>query len=229
MRAAVKHCVSNVVVLSTDKAVFPINAMGMSKALMEKVAISKSREGLSKDTKISITRYGNVMASRGSVIPLFVDQILKGGPITITYPKMTRFMMALEEAVELVMFAFQNSEGGEVFIQKSPAATVEQIAKVLIKIFNSSCDIVEIGIRHGEKLPEVLMTQEARYRSDDLDIYFRINPDSRGLNYRSYMESGENIPQDEGDYTSASTKLLNDQELEELLRKLPIVSSILNK
>ena len=203
--------------------------MGMSKALMEKVAISKSREGLSKDTKISITRYGNVMASRGSVIPLFVDQILKGGPITITYPKMTRFMMALEEAVELVMFAFQNSEGGEVFIQKSPAATVEQIAKVLIKIFNSSCDIVEIGIRHGEKIHEVLMTQEERYRSDDLDIYFRINPDSRGLNYRSYMESGENIPQDEGDYTSASTKLLNDQELEELLRKLPIVSSILNK
>jgi UDP-N-acetylglucosamine 4,6-dehydratase len=224
LNAAINAQVKNVIVLSTDKAVYPINAMGMSKALMEKVSVAKSKN-LGKDqTIICVTRYGNVMASRGSVIPLFVSQIKSGAPITITDPEMTRFMMSLDDAVRLVLFAFSNGEGGDTFVQKSPAATIGQLARVLKKIFNGSSDIRVIGSRHGEKLHECLVSREEMIRSLDLGDFYRIQSDSRDLNY-ALLEQGNRKLETLEDYTSGNTHQLTDAELEELLLGLDYIKS----
>jgi UDP-glucose 4-epimerase len=223
LNAAIAQKVKKVIVLSTDKAVNPINAMGMSKALMEKVAVAKSRNlGLNEAT-ICVTRYGNVMASRGSVIPLFVNQLKAGQPITVTDPEMTRFMMSLENAVDLVLFAFEKGKGGDTFVQKAPAATVGQLARVLKGIFASSSEIRVIGTRHGEKKHEALVNREEMVRAEDLGDYFRIPSDSRGLNYSLYFEEGEQRVAQAEDYTSANTHRLNDDELETLLSNLDYI------
>lgn len=223
LRAAIAYEVKKVIVLSTDKAVYPINAMGMSKALMEKVAVARSRNMKAGETTISVTRYGNVMASRGSVIPLFVDQVRAGRPLTITDPDMTRFMMSLDDAVDLVMYAFAHGEGGDIFVQKAPAATIGQLARVLKAIFASAADVRVIGTRHGEKKHETLLNREEMVRSRDLGNYFRILSDSRDLNYAQYFEQGEDRVTREEDYTSANTHRLDDTELEKLLRNLPYI------
>ena len=188
--AAIKYGVENVVVLSTDKAVYPINAMGMSKALMEKVMVAKSRNISKEKLVFSGTRYGNVMASRGSVIPLFIEQIKAGKPITITDPNMTRFMMTLEDAVELVMFAFHNAKQGDIFVQKAPAATIETLAIALKEIYNAGNEIKVIGTRHGEKLYETLVNREEMSRAEDIGDYYRIPADDRDLNYEHYFSEG---------------------------------------
>ena len=223
LNAAINCGVKNVVVLSTDKAVYPINAMGMSKALMEKVSVAKSRNLEEGDTTICVTRYGNVMASRGSVIPLFISQIKAGKPLTITDPEMTRFMMSLEDAVDLVLFAFEKGRGGDSFIQKAPAATIGQLARVLVKMFKSESEIVVIGTRHGEKLHECLLNREEMVRSEDLGDYYRIVSDARDLNYALFFEEGEKKIAKAEDYTSGNTKMLSDAELEEMLLKLDYV------
>lgn len=223
LNAAIAAGVKNVIVLSTDKAVYPINAMGMSKALMEKVSVAKSKN-LGKDqATICVTRYGNVMASRGSVIPLFISQIKSGKPITITDPEMTRFMMSLDDAVRLVLFAFNNGQGGDTFVQKSPAATIGQLAKVLVKMFNGSNEIRVIGSRHGEKKDECLVNREEMIRSEELDEFYRIQSDSRDLNY-SLLEQGNRKLATLDDYTSGNTHRLSDAELEELLLSLDYVN-----
>jgi UDP-N-acetylglucosamine 4,6-dehydratase len=229
INAAISNSVRSVVVLSTDKAVYPINAMGMSKGLMEKVAIAKSRCNQSCGTKISITRYGNVMASRGSVIPLFVEQILRNVPITITNPSMTRFMMDLDQAVSLVLHAFESGISGDTFIQKSPAATIVQLAHVLQKILDKKCEIKEIGIRHGEKMHETLMSREERFRSNESEKYFCIPADSRDLSYGEYYDIGQSYSDELNDYTSSNTHLLTDGELEAMLLKLPLIASSLGQ
>lgn len=223
LNAAINHGVKNVVVLSTDKAVYPINAMGMSKALMEKVAVAKSRNLGQNDTTICVTRYGNVMASRGSVIPLFISQIKSGKPITITDPEMTRFMMTLDDAVDLVLFAFNNGKGGDSFVQKSPASTIGQLARVLLKLFGGKSEVAVIGTRHGEKQHECLLNREEMVRSEDLGEYYRIHSDARDLNYALYFEKGEKLIAGLDDYTSGNTKQLTDEELEEMLLKLEYV------
>jgi UDP-glucose 4-epimerase len=220
LNAAIANKVKNVIVLSTDKAVYPINAMGMSKALMEKVAIAKSRSMKEGETTICVTRYGNVMASRGSVIPLFISQIKANKPITITDPDMTRFMMSLEDAVELVLFAFQHGRAGDTFIQKAPAATIGQLARVLQKLFKAQNEVRVIGTRHGEKQHETLLNREERVRAEDLKGYYRIRSDARDLNYALYFEKGERKMAEFEDYTSANTHALSDDELRELLLKL---------
>jgi UDP-glucose 4-epimerase len=220
LNAAIANGVKNVIVLSTDKAVYPINAMGMSKALMEKVAVAKSRN-LSKDqTTICVTRYGNVMASRGSVIPLFVNQIKAGKPITITDPDMTRFMMSLDDAVDLVLFAYKNGQGGDTFVQKAPSATIGQLARVLQSLFNADNEIHVIGTRHGEKKHESLLNREEMVHAEDLGDYYRIPSDARDLNYSIYFEKGEKKVARSEDYTSASTHQLSDEELKAMLLKL---------
>ena len=191
LNAAIANGVKNVIVLSTDKAVYPINAMGMSKALMEKVAVAKSRGLKKKETTICVTRYGNVMASRGSVIPLFVSQIKASQPITITDPDMTRFMMSLDDAVDLVLFAFKNGQGGDSFVQKAPAATIGQLARVLKNMFRAQTEIRIIGTRHGEKKHESLLNREEMVRAQDLGGYYRIRSDTRDLNYALYFEQGK--------------------------------------
>jgi UDP-glucose 4-epimerase len=221
--AAIQNDVKKVVVLSTDKAVYPINAMGMSKALMEKVMIAKSRNLSMSDTILSGTRYGNVMASRGSVIPLFVQQIKTGKPITITNPEMTRFMMSLENAVDLVLFAFSNSEQGDIFVQKSPASTVGDLAEVLIDIFNSKSKIKIIGTRHGEKLYESLLSKEEVVKSFDLDNYYRIPADTRDLNYAKFEEEGSKKITLSDEYNSHNTHRLTKSELKSLLLELPFI------
>ncbi len=223
LNAAIAAGVKNVVVLSTDKAVYPINAMGMSKALMEKVAVAKSHNLRADQTRICVTRYGNVMASRGSVIPLFISQLKTGKPITITDPEMTRFMMSLDDAVELVLFAYTNGVGGDSFVQKAPAATIGQLARVLRKLFHSDNEIRVIGTRHGEKKHECLLNREEMVRSEDLGAYYRIASDNRDLNYSIYFEQGERRISANEDYTSGNTKQLTDAELEELLLKLEYV------
>lgn len=223
LNAAVSHGVKNVVVLSTDKAVYPINAMGMSKALMEKVAVAQSNNLGEGDTTVCVTRYGNVMASRGSVIPLFVSQIKEGKTITITDPEMTRFMMSLDDAVDLVLFAFKNGKGGDSFVQKSPASTIGQLAEVLVDIFQSNTEIRVIGTRHGEKKHECLMNREEMVRSEDLGDYYRIFSDSRDLNYSLYFDEGEKKVAQIEDYTSENTHRLSNDELKEMLLKLPYV------
>ncbi len=223
LNAAVANKVKNVIVLSTDKAVYPINAMGMSKALMEKVAVAKSRSLREGETTICVTRYGNVMASRGSVIPLFLSQIEADKPITITDPDMTRFMMSLEDAVELVLFAFQHGRAGDTFIQKAPAATIGQLARVLQKLFKAKNEVRVIGTRHGEKKHETLLNREEMVRAEDLKGYYRIRSDARDLNYALYFEKGERKMAEFEDYTSANTHALSDAELRDLLLKLDYI------
>jgi len=226
VNAAVDAGVKNVICLSTDKAVYPINAMGMSKALMEKTALAKSRSA--RSTTICVTRYGNVMCSRGSVIPLFIKQIREGGTLTITDPNMTRFMMSLEDAVELVLYAFSNGNSGDTFIQKAPAATIALLAETLCEIFDYPVNIREIGTRHGEKLYESLLTREEMAKAEDLEGYYRVPLDSRDLNYGSYFSSGQESISSAEDYTSHNTKRLEKSELRELLMSLDYVKQQLS-
>lgn len=223
LNAAIANGVKNVVVLSTDKAVHPINAMGMSKALMEKVAVAKSRGQKPGDTTICVTRYGNVMASRGSVIPLFVSQIKSGKPITVTDPDMTRFMMSLEDSVDLVLFAYKHGKGGDTFVQKAPAATMGQLAHVLKDLFNSDTEVRVIGTRHGEKKHESLLNREEMVRAEDLDRYYRVSSDTRDLNYSLFFEKGEKKVAEVEEYTSANTHRLTDEELRMVLADLPYI------
>ncbi|WP_305981822.1 polysaccharide biosynthesis protein [Roseivirga thermotolerans] len=223
LSAAQKFEVKKVVVLSTDKAAYPINAMGMSKALMEKVMVAKSRNLDDSKTIFCATRYGNVMASRGSVIPLFVNQIKSGEPLTITDPEMTRFMMTLEDAVDLVLFAFENANQGDLFVQKAPAATIELLAKTLIKMYGGSNEIKIIGTRHGEKLYETLVNREDMVKAEDLGGYYRVPADNRDLNYdRFFSEGSQEVKQFE-EYHSHNTERLDGEGLEALLKKLPII------
>ena len=218
---AIRHGVQKVICLSTDKAAYPINAMGISKAMMEKVAIAKSR--VSSKTEIICTRYGNVMASRGSVIPLFVDQIRKGAKLTLTNPNMTRFMMSLEDAVELVLYAFEHGKSGDLFVQKSPAATIEILAKAVLEIFESDNPIGVIGTRHGEKLYETLLTVEEMHKAADLGDYFKVSPDDRDLNYGKYFEEGEPQFMNGEEYNSHNTDRLSLDGMKNLLLKLDYV------
>jgi UDP-N-acetylglucosamine 4,6-dehydratase len=223
LEAAIQCNVKRVIVLSTDKAVYPINAMGISKAMMEKVAVAKSRN--SGETVINITRYGNVMASRGSVIPLFMEQIDAGKPITITDPNMTRFMMTLEDAVDLVLFAFEHGQQGEIFVQKAPAATIETLVKALTNLVNKpEYPMQVIGTRHGEKLNESLVTREEMAKSEDLGEYYRIPCDGRDLNYNKYFEEGEEKQSAFDDYHSHNTHRLNVEEMKALLMKLDLIN-----
>lgn len=217
LHAASAHGVRKVIVLSTDKAVYPINAMGMSKALMEKVAVAKSRELGEDSPAICATRYGNVMGSRGSVIPLFVSQMKSGGPITVTDPEMTRFMMPLDDAVDLVLHAFTTGRSGDTFVQKAPAATIHQLARALLRLFRVETEIQIIGTRHGEKRHETLLTREEMFRAEDLGDFFRVAADARDLNYSLYFERGQAEIAGVDDYTSANTRRLTDAELEALL------------
>ena len=223
IESAIENGVKKVITLSTDKAVYPINAMGMSKALMEKVMVAKSR--LSGTTVLCGTRYGNVMASRGSVIPLFINQIKSGSPITVTNPNMTRYMMSLDDAVGLVLYAFEHGNPGDIFVQKAPAATIGMLAKALKEIFEADNEIKVIGMRHGEKMHETLITKEEMAKAEDLRDYYRIPADNRDLNYNKYFDQGdENIEQHEP-YTSANTRRLSLDELKELLLKLDYVQN----
>lgn len=225
LEAAINHGVQRVICLSTDKAVYPINAMGISKAMMEKVAVAKSRS--SERTVICATRYGNVMASRGSVIPLFADQIRAGRPITITDPNMTRFMMTLEDAVELVLFAFQNGKSGDVFVQKAPAATIETLAHAMCKMVGvPDHPIEEIGTRHGEKLFEALLSREEMAAAQDLGNYYRVPPDLRDLNYGKFVDEGEKHISMADDYNSHNTIRLDSKGMIDLLHKLPFMRAM---
>lgn len=227
VEAAIECGVRKVICLSTDKAVYPINAMGMSKALMEKVFIAKSRQVDPAKTTILGTRYGNVMASRGSVIPLFVAQILNNQPITITDPKMTRFMMTLNDAVDLVLYAFEHGDAGDIFVQKAPAATLDVLARALKNIFDKPNHVIEvIGTRHGEKLHETLVNREERVRADDMRNYYRIRPDLRDLNYNKFVEEGEQPISSSDDYTSSNTEQLDVPGMEELLMKLDFIREL---
>ena len=219
--AAIANKVEKVVVLSTDKAVYPINAMGMSKALMEKVMVSKSR--MSSNTVLCGTRYGNVMASRGSVIPLFVSQIQNGNDITITDPNMTRFMMTLEDAVDLVLFAFENANSGDIFVQKAPASTIDVLAKALKELYKADNSIKIIGTRHGEKLYESLVNREDMMKAEDMGGYYRIPADNRDLNYEKYFSQGEEDVSKVEDYHSHNTHRLDLQGTKELLLKLDFI------
>lgn len=221
--SAIQSGVKRLIVLSTDKAVYPINAMGMSKAMMEKVMVAKSRNLSIDFTNLSGTRYGNVMASRGSVIPLFVDLIKKGLPITVTDPEMTRFMMTLDEAVDLVLFAFKHSEQGDIFVQKSPASTILDLAEVIMDIFNCNNEIKIIGTRHGEKLYESLLSREENVKAIDLGEYFRIPADTRDLNYSKYYEEGNDKISKSQEYNSHNTTRLNKAELKDLLLGLDFI------
>lgn len=213
--------VKRVVVLSTDKAAYPINAMGMSKGLMEKVAIARSRLSYGQGTVVCLTRYGNVMASRGSVIPLFVNQIKAGNDITVTDPRMSRFMMTLDDAVDLVLFAFQNGRAGDLFVQKAPAATLDVLVDALKILYKSDARIKVIGTRHSEKLYETLVTREEMAKAEDLGQYFRIPADNRNLNYENFESLGKENMSKFDDYHSHNTKQLEVQEMVELLLKLP--------
>ena len=227
LEAAITCKVSRVICLSTDKAVYPINAMGISKAMMEKVMVAKSRD--SNTTVICGTRYGNVMASRGSVIPLFVNQILAGMPITVTDPKMTRFMMTLDDAVDLVLYAFQHGNPGDIFVQKSPAATIQILAEALIATLGQpNHEIKTIGTRHGEKLYEALLSREERVAAEDLGNYYRIPPDLRDLNYGKFVDEGEPVISDAEDYNSHNTERLDVRQMKKLLLRLDFIQAIAN-
>jgi UDP-N-acetylglucosamine 4,6-dehydratase/5-epimerase len=223
LTAAVANGVERVVVLSTDKAVYPINAMGLSKAMMEKLTIAKSRILQKDETILCATRYGNVMASRGSVIPLFVSQIKQGRDITITDPAMTRFLMSLEDSVDLVLFAYQKGSQGDIFVQKAPAGTVGDLAEALKAIFNTKNDIKIIGTRHGEKLYESLVSREEMARAQEIENFFRIPVDDRDLNYSRYFTLGEVAISSAEDYTSHNTTRLNREKIIELLLKLDYI------
>jgi UDP-N-acetylglucosamine 4,6-dehydratase/5-epimerase len=221
--SALENGVKNVIVLSTDKAVYPINAMGMSKALSEKVMVAKSRSLNGSGTIFCGTRYGNVMASRGSVIPLFVEQIKKGEPITITDPNMTRFMMTLQDAVTLVLYAFEHGENGDIFVQKAPAATIEVLAKALLELYNAKSEIKVIGTRHGEKLYETLVNREEMAKAIDMDDYYRIPADNRDLNYGKFFTEGESKVSEIEDYTSHNTTRLDVEGTKRLLLNLEMI------
>jgi len=223
LNAAIAIGVKKVIVLSTDKAVYPINAMGMTKALMEKVMVAKSRTISENKTVLCGTRYGNVMASRGSVIPLFIEQIKAGKPLTITNPNMTRFMMSLDDAVDLVLYAFKNGNQGDIFVQKAPAATIKTLAEALIDIFEADNKIQIIGTRHGEKIYESLLTSEERIVAEDLGEYYRVPADTRDLNYSKYFDKGELLSDNIEPYTSHNTERLDKEGMEELLLKLNYV------
>ena len=227
LSAAEENDIKKVVVLSTDKAAYPINTMGMTKALMEKTMMAAARNLDPKKSVFCGTRYGNVMASRGSVIPLFIEQIKNNKPITITNPNMTRFMMTLGDAVDLVQFAFENGKNGDLFIQKSPAATIHTLAEALISLYNSKSEIQNIGIRHGEKMYETLVTKEEMAKSEDLGDYFRVSADSRDLNYEKYFSKGINSIVKE-EYNSENTKRLNVEQMKTLLLKLPEITQDLS-
>lgn len=219
--AAISQNVSKVICLSTDKAAYPINAMGMSKALMEKVAIASSRN--SEKTIVCLTRYGNVMASRGSVIPLFLKQIQEGKPLTVTDPNMTRFLMSLEDAVDLVLFAFKNSRPGDLFVNKAPAGTIRDLAQALLELSNSTNQIKIIGTRHGEKLYETLCTREEMLKAEDMGDFYRIPADNRNLNYAQYISEGEIEVTRVEDYHSHNTTQLGVEGMKKLLSTLPLV------
>jgi len=228
--SAIQYGVKNVVVLSTDKAAYPINAMGISKAMMEKVAIAKARSlGDYTTTTICCTRYGNVMASRGSVIPLWIDQIKAAKDITVTDPNMTRFMMTLDDAVDLVLYAFQHGESGDLFVQKAPAATLNVLAEALKSLYRTDTIVRVIGTRHGEKLYETLVTREEMAKSEDRGNYYRIPADNRDLNYDKYFVEGQEEISDIDDYHSHNTHRLNVEEMKTLLMKLDIVRDELLK
>jgi len=220
--AAIANNVKKVICLSTDKAVYPINAMGMSKALMEKIAVSKARMN-NGETVIAVTRYGNVMASRGSVIPLFTKQIKQGQPITVTDPKMTRFMMSLDDAIDLVLFAYEHAKGGEIFVQKAPASTIEDLASAMKAVFNSDVPVKCIGTRHGEKLYETLLTREEKVKAIDLGRYFMVPMDSRDLNYSKYFVDGQTVITQADDYTSHNTERLTKDQVVIMLKELDYI------
>lgn len=227
--SAVEFGVKNVVVLSTDKAAYPINAMGISKAMMEKVAIAKARTLEGTGTTICCTRYGNVMASRGSVIPLFLDQIAVGKDLTLTDPGMTRFMMTLEDAVDLVLYAFEHGQNGDLFVQKAPAATIEVLARAIIDLTKSESKIKVIGTRHGEKLYETLVTREEMAKAEDMGDYFRIPADNRDLNYDKYFVEGQQELSSIEDYHSHNTNRLDIEGMKKLLLKLDLIREAIKK
>ncbi|MGF7060012.1 polysaccharide biosynthesis protein [Brassicibacter mesophilus] len=226
--AAIANNVKKVIALSTDKAVYPINAMGISKAMMEKIMVSKSRTLSESETILCCTRYGNVMASRGSVIPLFVEQIKNGESLTVTDPNMTRFLMSLNEAVDLVLYAYKTAEQGDILVQKSPASTIIDLASALIQLFNSDAKIKIIGTRHGEKLYETLVTREEMIKAKDESRYFRIKADSRDLNYNKYFVMGESKISTQEDYNSHNTRRLDIEEVKEKLLELDFIQEELN-
>lgn len=228
LNAAIANQVKRVVVLSTDKAVYPINAMGISKAMAEKVVVAKSRSIPESGPVVCCTRYGNVMASRGSVIPLFIDQIRANEPLTITDPHMTRFLMSLEDSVDLVLHAFEHAEQGDIFVQKAPASTIADLAHALCQLFNSTSKVRVIGTRHGEKLYESLISREEMAKADDMGRYYRIPADNRDLNYKKYFVEGETHISEVEDYTSHNTERLTVPEVKDLLMKLGYVREVLN-
>jgi UDP-N-acetylglucosamine 4,6-dehydratase len=228
MNAAIATGVSRVVMLSTDKAVYPINAMGISKAMMEKLMVAKARMQNKDETVICATRYGNVMASRGSVIPLFVSQIKEGKSLTVTDPNMTRFLMSLEDSVDLVLYAFEHGKQGDIFVQKAPASTLDDLARALKALFVSTSEIRIIGTRHGEKLYESLISREEMAKVDDLGDYYRIPADNRDLNYAQFFSEGEEKISSQEDYTSHNTKRLSVEQVKQLLLKLDFIKEQLN-
>lgn len=228
MRASIAHGIKRCVVLSTDKAVYPINAMGISKAMMEKVMVAKSRECGPGQTVLCATRYGNVMASRGSVIPLFLKQLQANQPLTITDPNMTRFLMSLEESVDLVLYAFEHAAPGDIFVQKAPASTVGDLAYAMRDLLGKDSEIRIIGTRHGEKLYESLVSREEMARAEDRDGYYRIPADSRDLNYDKYFVEGETEISNLDDYTSHNTRRLDVAGVKDTLMKLAIVREVVN-
>ena len=230
LEAAIQNEVSRVVCLSTDKAAYPINAMGISKAMMEKVYVAKSRNADSSKTVICGTRYGNVMASRGSVIPLFVEQIRAGMAISVTDPEMTRFMMTLEDAVDLVLYAFENGQNGDMFVQKAPAATIDTLVKALFSLLNVEDHSVNImGTRHGEKLYETLLTREEMAHAFDLGGYYKVPPDNRDLNYGKFVDKGEKIISGSDDYHSHNTERLDVEGMKDLLLKLKFIRDVVGE
>lgn len=228
MEAAVARGVSRVVMLSTDKAVYPINAMGISKAMMEKFMVAKARMQNEGETVLCATRYGNVMASRGSVIPLFVTQLKEGKPLTVTDPSMTRFLMSLEDSVDLVLYAFEHGQQGDIFVQKAPASTVADLAQALKELLNKDNPVREIGTRHGEKLYESLISREEMAKAQDMGGYYRIPADNRDLNYAQFFSEGEEKISHQDDYTSHNTERLNVEQVKSLLLKLDFIKEELN-
>jgi UDP-N-acetylglucosamine 4,6-dehydratase len=228
LNSALEHKVKKVICLSTDKAVYPINAMGISKALMEKIMVAKARSINFNQTVLCGTRYGNVMASRGSVIPLFIRQLKEGKPLTVTDPNMTRYLMSLDDAVDLVIYSFNNAKQGDIFVQKAPSSTIMDLALALKDLFNSSSPIKVIGTRHGEKLYETLLTREERIKAEDLNNYYRIVPDDRDLNYNKFFTEGEEKISEIQDYNSHNTRRLSIAEIKDLLLGLDYIQKELN-
>lgn len=228
MNAAIANGVTRVVVLSTDKAVYPINAMGISKAMAEKLMVAKARMQRPGETVLCATRYGNVMASRGSVIPLFVSQLKEGKPLTVTDPSMTRFLMSLDDSVDLVLYAFEHGQQGDIFVQKAPASTVADLAQAIKEVFKKDNPVREIGTRHGEKLYESLISREEMAKAQDMGGYYRIPADNRDLNYAQYFSEGEQRISHQEDYTSHNTVRLNVEQVKKLLLKLDYIKEELN-